>query len=224
MPGPTERFASVEQQEQFLRRTSLPGEEPTDDLPEAHIEEVIDKDLDPPDGSGPDEPPPNKGKGRAEGERPNNNPPDGGDDGNGPGGSDDSSDSSDGSEAHRNSAIARSIRKGLSGLFTNIDDDKETARTSNPEPFDGSDAKALNAFFTACATTFIGRPKAYKKQRSCVTYALSFLWGPAWDHFAPLISEADNTGIVQCQTLKTDKSAIVKLRIATPHRQYIVAM
>ena len=32
MPGPTERFASVEQQEQFLRHTSLTGEEPTDDV------------------------------------------------------------------------------------------------------------------------------------------------------------------------------------------------
>jgi len=97
MPGPTERFASVEQQEQFLRRALLTGKEPTDDLPEAHIEEVIDKDLDPPDSSGPDEPPPNKGKGRAEGKCPNNNLPDGGDDGNGPGSSDDSSNNSDGS-------------------------------------------------------------------------------------------------------------------------------
>jgi len=159
-PGPTERFTSVEQQEQFLRHASLTGKESTDDLPEAHIEGVIDKDLDPPDGSRPDEPPPNKGKGCTEGKHPNNNPPDGGDNGNGPCGSDNSSNDSDSSEAPRNSAIARSIRKGLSGLFANIDNDKETAWTSNPEPFDGSDAKALNAFFTACATTFMGRLKA----------------------------------------------------------------
>ena len=72
-----------------------------------------------------------------------------------------------------------SIHKGLSGLFANLDDNKETAQTSYPEPFDGSDAKALNAFFTACATTFIGRPKAYKKPCSCVTYSLSFLQGLA---------------------------------------------
>ena len=43
---------------------------------------------------------------------------------------------------------------------------------------------------------FIGRPKVYKKQYSHVTYALSYLWGPTWDHFALLISEANNTGIV----------------------------
>jgi len=183
MLGLTERFASVEQQEQFLQCTSLTGKDPTDNHPKertsAHIEEVIDKDLDPPDDSRPDEPPPDKGKGRAEGECPNNNPPDSGDDGNGPGSSDSSSDDdSNGSEALRNSEIAHSICKGLSGLFANIDDNKETARTSNPEPFDSSDTKALNPFFTACATTFIGRPKAYKKQHLRVTYALSFLQGP----------------------------------------------
>ena len=99
MPGLTEQFTSVEQQEQFLLCASLTGEELTDDLPEAHIEEVIDTDLDPLDGSGPDEPPPNKGKGCAEGKHPNNYPPNGGDDGNGPGGSDNSSNDSDGSEA-----------------------------------------------------------------------------------------------------------------------------
>ena len=53
--------------------TLLTGEDPTDGLPEAHIEEVIDKDLDPPDDSGPDKPPPDKGKGRTEGEHPNHN-------------------------------------------------------------------------------------------------------------------------------------------------------
>jgi len=107
---------------------------------------------------------------------PNNNPPDSGDDGNGPGGSDSSSsDDSKGSEALRNSAIVCSIRKGLSGLFANIDDNRETAQTSNPEPFEGSNAKALNTFFTACTTTFIGSPKAYKKQCSHLTYTLSFL-------------------------------------------------
>jgi len=90
----------------------LTGEEPTDDLPEAHIEEVIDKDLDPPDGSGPDEPPPNKGKGHAEGEHPNNNPHNGGDDGNGPGSSDNFSNDSDGSKAHRNSAIGFQFARG----------------------------------------------------------------------------------------------------------------
>ena len=72
-----------------------------------------------------------------------------------------------------------SIRKGLSGVFVNIDDNKETAQTSNPEQFNSSDAKALNAFFMACAMKFIGRSRAYKKQHSCVTYALSFLRGPA---------------------------------------------
>ena len=79
----------------------LTGEDLTDDPPEeAHIEEVIDKDLDPPDGSRPNEPPPDKGKGLAEGKHPNNNTPNGGDDGNGPGGSNSSSnDNSDGSEA-----------------------------------------------------------------------------------------------------------------------------
>ena len=129
----------------------------------------------------------------AEGKHPNNNPPN---DGNGPGSSNSSDDNSDGSKALWNSAITHSIHKGLSGLFANIDDNKETAWTSNPEPFDSSNAKALNIFFTACATMFIGMLKAYKKQCSCVTYALSFLWGPARDHFALLISEADNTGIV----------------------------
>ena len=135
----------------------LTGEDPTHDSPkESH------KDLDPPDGSRPDEPPPDKGKGRAEGEHPNNNPPDSEDNSNGSGSSNSSSSNNpDGSEAHRNSAIARSICKGLSGLFANIDNDKETDRTSNPEPFDGSDAKDLNAFLTACATRFIGRPKSY---------------------------------------------------------------
>ena len=54
MPGPTEQFASVEQQEQFLQHTSFTGKDPTDGLPEAHFEEVIDKNQDPPDGSGPD--------------------------------------------------------------------------------------------------------------------------------------------------------------------------
>jgi len=44
----------------------------------------------------------------------------------------------------------------------NIDDNKETAQTSNPDLFNSSEAKALNTFFTACATTFIGRPKAIK--------------------------------------------------------------
>ena len=43
---------------------------------------------------------------------------------------------------------------------------------------------------------FIGRLKTYKKQCSSVTYALSFLWDPAWDHFALLINEANNTRIV----------------------------
>jgi len=153
----------------------LAGEDLTDDFPKAHIEEVIDKDLDLLDSSGPDKLPPNKGKCQAEGEHPINNLPDSGDDSNGPGSSSDSSDSSDGSKAHPNSAIVCSICNRLSGLFVNIDSDKETAQASNPEPFDSSDAKALNAFFTACATTFIGRPKAYKKQQSHVTYALSFL-------------------------------------------------
>jgi len=92
--------------------------------------------------------------------------------------------------------MVRSICKGLSSLFANIDDNKETAQTSNPDTFDGSNPKALNTFFTACATTFIGRPKAYRKPCSRVTYALSFLRGPARDHFAPLISEADDTRIV----------------------------
>jgi len=58
-------------------------EDPNDNHPEertsAHIEEVIDKDLDPPDDSGPDEPPQDKGKGHAESEHPNNNPPNNGD-------------------------------------------------------------------------------------------------------------------------------------------------
>ena len=108
MPGLTEQFASVEQQEQFLQCASLSGEDLTDCLPEeARIEEVIDKDLGPPD----------KGKGRAEGKHPNNNTPDR-DDCDGPGSSNDSNDDSDDSEA-------------------------------------------------------------YKKQCSCVTYALSFLRGPA---------------------------------------------
>ena len=100
MPGPTEQFASVEQQEQFLWRTLLTGEDPTDGLPKVHIEEVIDKDLDPPDGSEPDEPPLDKGKGRTEGKHPNNNLLDSGDEGKGPGSSGSSSNDSDGSEAH----------------------------------------------------------------------------------------------------------------------------
>jgi len=61
MPGPTKRFASVEQQ-QFLCCALLTGKDLTNDPPKeqtsAHIEEAIDKELDPPDGSGPDEPPP----------------------------------------------------------------------------------------------------------------------------------------------------------------------
>jgi len=61
-PGLTDRFASVEQQEQFLRHTSLTSEDLNDNHPKeqasAHIEEAINKDLDPPDDSGPDEPPP----------------------------------------------------------------------------------------------------------------------------------------------------------------------
>ena len=113
--------------------------------------------------------PPDKGKGCSEGKHPNNNSPN---DRNGPGGS---NNDSDGSKALQNSAIACSICKGLSGLFANIDNNKETAWTSNHEPFDGSDANALNAFFTACATMFIGRPKAFKKQCSRITYTLSFL-------------------------------------------------
>ena len=102
-PEPTDRFASVEQQEQFLWRASLSSEDtndnPSKERPSAHIEEIIEKDLDPSDDSGPDEPPQDKGKGGAEGECPHNNPPDGGDDrddGNDP---DDSDDDSDGSDA-----------------------------------------------------------------------------------------------------------------------------
>jgi len=51
MPGLTESFASVEQQEQFLRHASLTGEDPADnplkEQASAHIEKVIDKELDP---------------------------------------------------------------------------------------------------------------------------------------------------------------------------------
>jgi len=98
MPGPTKRFASVEQQEQFLRHALLTGKDLTNNHPEeqmsAHIKEV-DKDLNPLDNSGPDKPPQDKGKGCAEGEHPNNSPPD---DRNGPGSSDDSNNDSDGSE------------------------------------------------------------------------------------------------------------------------------
>jgi len=101
MPIPTNRFASVEQQEQFLQCASLTGEGPTDELPEerasAHIKEVIDKELNPPDDSEPDKPPQDKGKGRAEGKCPNNNPPN---DRNGVDSSNSSNNSSDGSEAH----------------------------------------------------------------------------------------------------------------------------
>ena len=200
MPGLTDRFASVEQQKQFLWCPSLTGKGMTDSHPEewtsAHIEEVINGDLNPLDDSGPDEPPQDKGKGRTEDEHPNNYPPNGGDDrddGNDPDGSDTDS---NGSDACCNKAITCSIGKWLSSLFSNIDDDEETAWTSNPDTFDGSNLKALNSFFTDCARTSISRPKAYKKHCSHVTYALSYLHGSAQDHLAQLISEADNTGIV----------------------------
>ena len=103
----------------------------------AFIEEVINRHLDSPDDdSGSDDPPKDKGKSHNRGEHPNNDPDSGdsggndGDDRNGPNSSDDNSDDS---HAGCNNAIAYSICKGLSSLFSSIDNGKETTQTSNPE-------------------------------------------------------------------------------------------
>jgi len=76
---------------------------------------------------------------------PNNNSPDGNDRDN-RNGSNSSDNDSDGSEALCNSTIAYLICKGLSVLFMNIDNDKETAQTSNPNTFNCSNPRPSTPF------------------------------------------------------------------------------
>ena len=139
--------------------------QPPEDRGSAFIEDT-DKHFNPPgDGNDPEDLPKDKGKGRDSNEHPNRTYAgrgDGGDDGDDRDDNSDDSDSDD-SETQLNNHIARSMWKGLSDFFSGIGE-QETARTSPPDTFDGSDLKTLNTFFIACATTFIARPKDYKKQ------------------------------------------------------------
>ena len=59
-------------------------------------------------------------------------------------------------------------------------------RLREPNTFDGSDANKLRVFILQCSLHFQDRANAFSSGRTKVTYALSFLTGPALGWFEPV--------------------------------------
>jgi len=63
------------------------------------------------------------------------------------------------------------------------------AKVSEPDTFDGQDPKKLRVFRVQCELNFRDRPKAFRTDKSKVTYGLSYLRGAALEWFEPSILE-----------------------------------
>ena len=60
-------------------------------------------------------------------------------------------------------------------------------RLQEPDTFDGSDANKLRVFILQCSLHFQDRANAFSSGRAKVTYAPSFLTGPALGWFEPAL-------------------------------------
>ena len=60
-------------------------------------------------------------------------------------------------------------------------------RLREPDTFDGSDANKLQVFILQCSLHFQDCTNAFSSGRAKVTYALSFLTGPALSWFEPML-------------------------------------
>ena len=60
-------------------------------------------------------------------------------------------------------------------------------RLWEPDTFDGSDTNKLRVFILQCSLHFQDRANAFSSGRTKVTYALSFLTGPALGWFEPAL-------------------------------------
>ena len=60
-------------------------------------------------------------------------------------------------------------------------------RLWEPDIFDGSDANKLQVFILQCSLHFQDRANAFSSGKAKVTYALSFLTGPALSWFEPML-------------------------------------
>ena len=60
-------------------------------------------------------------------------------------------------------------------------------RLREPDTFDGSDANKLRVFILQCSLHFHDHANAFSSGRTKVTYALSFLTGPALSWFEPTL-------------------------------------
>jgi Retrotransposon gag protein/Zinc knuckle len=62
-----------------------------------------------------------------------------------------------------------------------------STRLREPDTFDGSDANKLRVFILQCSLHFQDRANAFSSGKAKVTYALSFLTGPALSWFEPAL-------------------------------------
>ena len=60
-------------------------------------------------------------------------------------------------------------------------------RLREPDTFDGSDANKLRVFILQCSLHFQDRTNAFSSGKAKVTFALSFLTGPALGWFKPML-------------------------------------
>ena len=60
-------------------------------------------------------------------------------------------------------------------------------RLQEPNTFDGSDTNKLRVFILQCSLHFLDHANAFSSGRTKVTYALSFLTGPALGWFEPAL-------------------------------------
>ena len=59
------------------------------------------------------------------------------------------------------------------------------AKVQDPDTFDGTDPKKLRTFLVQCELVYSDRPKAFRLNRSKITFAQSYLKGMALEWFEP---------------------------------------
>ncbi|KIJ55422.1 hypothetical protein M422DRAFT_240037 [Sphaerobolus stellatus SS14] len=107
--------------------------------------------------------------------------------------SDDSGDDSDPSSSDDDRRRRRKKRKHRhhsdsdDGSDSDEDRVKKGAKIWDLDTFDGSNPEKLSNFLFQCALMFKSKPKTFKKNRSKIYYALSYLQGTALENFKPAV-------------------------------------
>ena len=127
---------------------------------------------------------------------------------------DDVNEDDNGQDDSGNSVVSPTLADAIALLAQTLNQPRETPAPSSkvrePDQFDGSDSRKLRTFLMQLELNFNDRPTVFRRDRTKVNYALSYLKGTALDWFEPGLLGLD--GSLEPQWLSSYSEFVLELR------------